>query len=84
VLARIGGDEFAVLLPATDSAKMEQIIVRVRQRLMDHNAKHPDLPVQLSLGTAIAEKNNLTKAFMLADQRMYADKVARKSNTKTV
>ena len=80
VLARIGGDEFAVLLPATDSATVEQIVSRVRQRLIEHNAQYPDLPVQLSLGAATAEKSNLTGTFMVADQRMYADKSARKSS----
>jgi diguanylate cyclase (GGDEF)-like protein/PAS domain S-box-containing protein len=80
VLARIGGDEFAVLLPSTDSASMEQMLVRVQERLAKHNAEHPYLPpVQLSLGTATAEKNNLTEAFTLADQRMYADKAAHKA-----
>lgn len=80
VLARIGGDEFAALLPNTNAATAEQIMSRVRQQLAKHNAKHLTLPVQLSLGTATAEKNNLTNAFMLADKRMYADKAAHKSS----
>ena len=79
VLARIGGDEFAVILPGTDSANAEQMLARVRELLAKHNAETLDFPVQLSLGTATAERNNLTEAFMLADQRMYADKATRKA-----
>jgi len=82
-LARIGGDEFAVLLPATNSTTAEQIVFRVKERLAAHNTEHPDFPTQLSLGVATAEKHNLTEVFALADQRMYADKAAHKSNTKT-
>ena len=80
VLARIGGDEFAVLLPRTNWATVEQIVIRVKERQKVHNMEHPDLPVQLSLGAATAEKNNLTETFTLADQRMYADKAAHKPN----
>jgi len=78
VLARIGGDEFAALLPATDSAAAEQIILRIKSRLLEHNAQLSNLTVQLSLGAATAERDNLTGIFTLADQRMYADKTARK------
>ncbi len=79
VLARIGGDEFAVLLPSTDSKIAEQIMSRIKQQLAEHNIKHPELPIQLSLGMATAEKNNITEALEIADRRMYADKAARKS-----
>jgi diguanylate cyclase (GGDEF)-like protein len=82
VLARIGGDEFAVLLAATDLTTAEQIVSRVKGRLTEYNAEHPDLPVQLSLGAATAMKNNLTEAFRVADQRMYANKATHKSNAK--
>ena len=82
VLARIGGDEFAVLLPSSDSASAEQMLVRVQEQLAKHNAEHPDLPaVQLSLGMATAEKNNLIEAFTLADQRMYTNKAVRKAKS---
>jgi diguanylate cyclase (GGDEF)-like protein len=81
ILARIGGDEFAALLPTTDSAAEELIAVRIRARLAEHNSRRPDLPVHLSLGGATTEKCSLTQTFTLADQRMYLDKAARKSRT---
>ena len=80
VLARIGGDEFAILLPYTDAVTVEQIVSRVRERLTEHNLQYPDLRVQLSLGAATAEQSNLTRAFTVADQCMYADKSARQAN----
>jgi diguanylate cyclase (GGDEF)-like protein len=79
ILARIGGDEFAVLLPATQVATAENMLARVRERLAQQNSEYPDLPVKLSLGMATAEKSALGPAFTLADQRMYADKAARKA-----
>ena len=80
ILARIGGDEFSALLPATDSKTAGNIVSRIRERLAEQDIKNPDLPVQLSIGMATAETNNLTEAFKIADQRMYADKAARKSS----
>lgn len=77
VLARIGGDEFVVLLPATDAATAGHILTRVRAHLAEHNADHPEAPVHLSLGSATADHGHLIETFRLADQRMYADKAAR-------
>jgi diguanylate cyclase (GGDEF)-like protein len=79
VLARIGGDEFAVLLPKTDANVAGQILQRIRDRIAENNASFPDLPVRLSLGVATAEKGNLVQAFTHADQRMYAEKATRKT-----
>jgi diguanylate cyclase (GGDEF)-like protein len=80
ILARIGGDEFAILLPHTDATTMEQMLSRIQAKLAEHNVRHPALPVQLSLGSHTAEHGNLTEAFILADRRMYADKARRKSS----
>ena len=80
ILARIGGDEFSALLPGTDSNTVEQIVIRIKDKMIEHNRVFPDSPVHLSLGAATAEKDNLTSMFTLADQRMYADKALRKAN----
>lgn len=74
VLARIGGDEFGVLLPGTDHSAAESMVLRIKVKLNDHNKTHVELPVQISIGVATAETGNLMKAFSLADQQMYAEK----------
>jgi diguanylate cyclase (GGDEF)-like protein len=79
VLARIGGDEFAVLLPRTDAATAGQMLSRVSTKLIEHSTQYPDLPVQLSLGASTAEQGKLVEAFVVADQRMYTDKAIHKS-----
>jgi diguanylate cyclase (GGDEF)-like protein len=78
VLARIGGDEFAVLLPGANSDQTERILLRIHAQLKEHNAGHPNLPIHLSLGAATTHDDNLTETFKLADQRMYAEKAAHK------
>jgi len=79
IIARIGGDEFAVLLPETDAAAAAEATARVQDALADYNAACADFPVQLSLGIATTAEGNLEATFHLADQRMYAAKRARKS-----
>jgi diguanylate cyclase (GGDEF)-like protein len=78
VLARIGGDEFAVLLPHTDSKMADQLLFRLRATLTKYNTKNPQLPIQISLGASTSEKGKLKEVFIIADQRMYADKANRK------
>ncbi len=75
VLARIGGDEFAGLLPETDERTACQFAVRVRARLAEHNDGHPEFPLSIALGVATAlPGESLQAALRAADARMYQDK----------
>ncbi|MBI5297918.1 MAG: PAS domain S-box protein [Chloroflexi bacterium] len=75
VIARIGGDEFAVLLPATDAAAAELSLQRVRQLVAENNAGRFGPALRLSLGASTAGHSvSLTSALQEADTRMYRDK----------
>ncbi|RIK34451.1 MAG: hypothetical protein DCC52_00650 [Chloroflexi bacterium] len=78
LIARMGGDEFAVLLRQTPSEIVAQVVARVRTRLMAHNATAvPTL--SLSLGWATAQTPAALHAtFLLADREMYKEKFARR------
>lgn len=77
VVARIGGDEFAVLLPRTDRDTVNAAIQRVRS----HESDSPlgIFSQVLSLGAATAEKSEtLHETFKAADCLMYQNKAKRK------
>ncbi|MEN9562504.1 MAG: hypothetical protein RIR73_748 [Chloroflexota bacterium] len=74
IIARIGGDEFAVLLPGIDEIKADEIIMRIHEKMKNHNAAHPELAIQLSVGVATARESSLAATFVIADQKMYAEK----------
>ena len=77
VVARIGGDEFAVLLPRADAPTVAQVLSRVLDELDKHNASQP-FPLRLSIGSAIARRGDpLAEVLMYADRQMYREKLSR-------
>lgn len=80
-VARIGGDEFAVVLPETDKKAAEETVLRIRRAVEEYNGHNPDLFLSISIGAATAEKleQSLKETLKQADDRMYRDKLARGS-----
>ncbi|MCJ7520464.1 MAG: diguanylate cyclase [Anaerolineaceae bacterium] len=78
IIARIGGDEFVVLLPTTDAPGVKIIIERMKNRIDAYNIKHSDLPIHISLGVSTAEQgDSLHSHLKTADDLMYADKAGK-------
>lgn len=74
-LARTGGDEFAVLLPATDEAGAQAMRQRIDAELARDNLRHPEQPLSLAVGVATCQDGpGLDAALQQADHEMYADK----------
>lgn len=73
--ARIGGDEFAVLLPDTDFDAARKFIPRLVETL-ENKMKKSDWPVTFSLGVVTFNETpgRVDKALMVADETMYLAK----------
>ena len=79
VVARIGGDEFAVLLPVSDRATAEKAVTRVRGLLSIHNSRVRGALLSLSIGAASGEKGcSLAEVLREADDNMYREKESKK------
>ena len=75
IIARIGGDEFGILLTETGVAEMSDIISRFYIEI----EKQQDSLFNLSLGWATAqESSSLVDIMHQADVRMYQEKIARR------
>ncbi|MCL4559353.1 MAG: diguanylate cyclase [Chloroflexi bacterium] len=75
VVARIGGDEFGILLPGSNAEVAQKILERVRENLEVHNQQNSHVPIRLSLGYATALKGSqITEAYKQADTIMYQEK----------
>lgn len=73
--ARIGGDEFSVLMPVTDERGAQAAIDRIVSLLDLNNQFYPGKPLSLSIGMAIAVSGEQIEAAVnRADQAMYAEK----------
>ena len=74
VAARIGGDEFAILLPNTDEKSAAKIVQRLRKTVASQPSAGP-VRVSMSIGVATALGSaELRPVFKQADTLMYEDK----------
>lgn len=81
-VARMGGDEFAVLLPETSRPDAETTLVRVREDL-EHIVRKGRWPTGFSIGvvTFTAPPSTVDELLHAADQVMYEAKAAGKGKT---
>jgi diguanylate cyclase (GGDEF)-like protein/PAS domain S-box-containing protein len=84
VISRIGGDEFAVILPRTKTADLENSIARLRENIEAANAvTNPEEKIQISIGGATAEmRKPLIQALEQADLLMYDEKRRKKRDAR--
>ncbi|UDY23353.1 sensor domain-containing diguanylate cyclase [Nocardioides sp. Kera G14] len=76
--ARIGGDEFALLLPAVDDEGAASMIGRIRELVELNNQYYGGPAVDFAIGTSTCHQGeNLEATLHIADKAMYVDKRSR-------
>jgi diguanylate cyclase (GGDEF)-like protein len=78
VLARTGGDEFAILLPDTDAVAAAEAVARIEESAALRQPRNPDAVLSLSVGAATAGGAQLDETMATADARMYEKKHAKR------
>jgi len=77
ILARVGGDEFAILLPSTTSKEAHSFCERIKKVCQQDKIEPTYLRLNVSLGHATqeGEYKNINSLFKEADRNMYQDKL---------
>lgn len=77
LVARVGGDEFGVLLPGHDKQTVEAGGERIRAAVGRYNAAQPALPLSMSVGYAVGERRppDMAALYREADNNMHREKL---------
>ncbi|SPF53264.1 Diguanylate cyclase with PAS/PAC sensor (fragment) [Candidatus Desulfosporosinus infrequens] len=77
-VARIGGDEFIVILYSNEMSVVEAICTRIRKTVEVYNQENAHLPLSISIGYAICTSvSKLDEVLNEADNNMYREKLYR-------
>jgi diguanylate cyclase (GGDEF)-like protein len=77
IVCRIGGDEFAILCPASQQQQADRLAERIREQMAERPLKLEDgqlLPISLSIGAACSDDCDPEQILIVADRRMYEEK----------
>ncbi len=79
IVARIGGDEFAILLSQSDEKIVEEACDRIRHAIDKYNAASPEIPLSISIGFSVKSETSesMSDLFKEADNSMYREKLHR-------
>lgn len=76
IICRIGGDEFIIILPKTDTNDADTLVKRIMQSLDNHNMDGIVLSVSYGYYTKHSTEQNIMDVFKKAEDYMYARKLS--------
>lgn len=85
VIARIGGDEFAILLPKTPLPLIEKSVKRIEALIQKYNDSKAEAHLSMSVGFAFRKDSSIgiTELFKSADNNMYREKLYRSQSVRS-
>ncbi|MGE5390159.1 MAG: HD domain-containing phosphohydrolase [Deltaproteobacteria bacterium] len=77
LLARIGGDEFAIIYHSCNRLLLEDICQNIRKRIAAYNQNNINLPLSVSIGVSLRGDDHLRiiDLYKEADNNMYREKL---------
>lgn len=83
-VARMSGDEYAVLLPECGPRRTEEIMLALRRGFEQHNKVDGRIPVLIAMGAACAEtmQTGINQTILEADKAMLRQKLQTRTETR--
>jgi diguanylate cyclase (GGDEF)-like protein/PAS domain S-box-containing protein len=82
ILARFGGDEFALILPQTPAVNVEKIIKRIKAESKKVDVEGNKLSLGIGFATKTKVEEEIEQIFDQADDNMYKDKLVKNKESK--
>ena len=78
VLARIGGDEFSIILKDSTLSQLEELKQKIKTDLKKKNGKYSFVPTSLSIGYALryVDGESMRELYKFADDEMHREKTS--------
>lgn len=83
ITARIGGDEFGIILPGTSEEAALEIAARIRENARAMVHEPINVSIALGVATKISAEDDIRLTFKLADDRMYKNKLTESKSLKS-
>lgn len=81
ILAHTGGDEFTMFLPHAGNSLVDSTCQNIVAAIEKYNQDHPDLPVSLAIGSALAlQTKSIHDVLVEAVNNMFRDKLHQNSS----
>lgn len=85
IIARVGGDEFAIIIKNCNEEKISHILQSIRTLLTEHN-EHNKIEISLSIGYAYNQQGEdftIHQLLKEADKNMYQEKLLQRHSAKS-
>ena len=86
VIARIGGDEFALILPDCSPEQLCNEENRIKDSVEQYNSKNRGIPLSISTGSAFSSdrRKSIYTLYKEADNNMYMEKLSHKGSVRNI
>jgi len=86
LVARVGGDEFSIILPFVNKRRLEDAAERIRTEIKNYNIDNIELPLSISIGFAYKKQDDLISIYDLfkqSENNMYREKLQRSQSARS-